>query len=546
MKDIKIIESNKQREQKHTIKRVAAYARVSTKTEMQESSLDIQVRHYAKEIIFNPDYIFAGIYYDHGKSGTSMKKRDGLQALLKKVYAGHIDLVLVKSLSRFARNTIDALKVIQETRKLGAEFFFEKENLSSLDTTIDMILTMMAGLAEAESQQISSNIRWGHRSRAKNGKIHAYKAFGYEITKDKKYVINELEAEAVRTVFKMKLDGERNIDILRYLQVNHFKTSLGNKFTNSSQIRNILQDEKYVGRVTYGKSYTRVDGLEKKVVINKGEQPKYIINNHHEPIIDLETFNAVQAIYNKKKHKTTPTRKIDQKLWKKFVYSIAHGKHLYRKRKNIDNPDQDLLENDYFRKSDLPRFYVKHVEKVLLRSLSALARKFSQMEALFDEQVNDILSKEKLEQKLNNQELLIEDYMRQYYKIKRKSTKDSKDRMMLYELETMIIQESINYTAIEDEYNNIQEQFNKVQNIKNQIKNLVYPIKELTPEVVNDIISNLVIVDYDQYISLINVSGKEMTPETMKNAVAKPPLHSGIYNTKGKYDVEIKWSIVLL
>lgn len=167
------------------------------------------------------------------------------------------------------------------------------------------------------------------------------------------------------------------------------------------------------------------------------------------------------------------------------------------------------------------------------------------MEASFDEQVNDILSKQKLEQKLNNQESLIEDYMRQYYKIQRKSTKDSKDRMMLYELESMIIQESINYTSIEDEYNNIQEQFIKVQNIKNQIKNLVYPIKDLEPDVVNEIIQNMVIVDYDQYISFINVSGKEMTPETIKNAVANPPLHTGIYNTKGKYDVEIRWSIVL-
>ena len=168
------------------------------------------------------------------------------------------------------------------------------------------------------------------------------------------------------------------------------------------------------------------------------------------------------------------------------------------------------------------------------------------MEALFDEQVNDILSKQKLEQKLNNQESLIEGYMRQYYKIQRKSTKDSKDRMMLYELETMIIHESINFTSIEDEYNNIQEQFKNVQYIKNQIKNLVYPIKELNPKAVNEIIQNMVIVDYDQYISYINVSGKEMTPETMKNAVAKPPLHTGIYKTKGKYDVEIEWKIKLI
>ena len=128
--------------------------------------------------------------------------------------------------------------------------------------------------------------------------------------------------------------------------------------------------------------------------------------------------------------------------------------------------------------------------------------------------------------------------MRQYYKIQRKSTDNSKYRMMLYKVETMIIQESINYTSIEDEYNNIQERFKKVQNIKNQIK-------KLDPEVVNGIIQNMMIVDYDQYISVINVSGKGMSPEAMKNAVANPPLHTGIYSSKGKYDVETKWSIMI-
>lgn len=169
-----------------------------------------------------------------------------------------------------------------------------------LQKKIEMFLV---GLTETKLSQISSNIRWGHRSRAKNGKIHAYKAFAYEITKDKKYVINDREAETVKTVFKLKLDGVGNIDILRYLQVNNFITSLGKKFTNNAQVTNILKDEKYIGRVTYGKSYTKVDGLEKKVVINKGEHPKYIINNHHEAIINIDTYNAVQTMYEKNKHK---------------------------------------------------------------------------------------------------------------------------------------------------------------------------------------------------------------------------------------------------
>lgn len=544
MKDIKVIETN-QSAQKHIIKRVAAYARVSTKQELQESSLDLQIRHYAKEIIFNPDYIFAGIYYDHGKSGTSMVKRDGLQALLKKAYAGHVDLILVKSLSRFARNTIDALNVIRETRKLGVEFFFEKENLSSLDTTIDMILTMMAGLAEAESQQISSNICWGHRSRARNGKVPLRPLFGYNITAEKKYAINETQAIAVRKIYEMYLDGKKLSEILVYLNEHGFKTVHDREFQDYQYIKNILTNEKYIGKITYGKSFTKIDSREKKSVINNGEQPKYIINNHHEAIIDKDTFNKVQSIFEEKKKNRKNVKITDKNNYEKFAYSIRHDAFLKRKHKGVI--DEDGTEpTPYFRKSSVSKFYVKHTSKVLIRSLNALSRKFGRMEALYDAQVDDILSKQKLSIKLRDQEKILEDYMRQYYRLERKTIKDKKDRMMLYELETMIIQESINYNALEDEYNNIEEYFNYALEIKKHIKELKYPTESLTTDNVNNIFDGFLIENYDKYISFINISRKEITPDAMKNAATNPPLHSGVYKTKGRYDADIKWSIVLM
>ena len=543
MREIKVIETN-QNAHKHIIKRVAAYARVSTKQELQESSLDLQVRHYAKEIIFNPDYIFAGIYYDHGKSGTSMVKRDGLQALLKKAYAGHVDLILVKSLSRFARNTIDALNVIRETRKLGVEFFFEKENLSSLDTTIDMILTMMAGLAEAESQQISSNIRWGHRSRARNGKVPIHPTFGYDINADKKYVINETNASAVRTIYQMFLEGKSLNEILSYLIERGFKTSKDREFSDYQQVKNILTNEIYIGRITYGKTFIKLDGLAKKSVINNGEQPKYIINNHHEAIIDKETYGKVQSIFEEKKAKRKIVEKTDINNYEKFAYSTSHEAFL--KRKRIGVIDEEGAEpTPYFRKSSVPKFYVKHTSKVLFRSLNVLSRKFGRLEALFDAQVDDILSRQKLEKKLSEQEKIVEDYMRQYYRLQRKTIKDKKDRMMLFELETLIIQESMIYNAIEDEYNTIEERLNHALDLKKQFKELKYPTETLTPENVNHIFDGFLIDGQDIYIAFINISNKELTTEAMKNAAANPPLHTGTYKTKGRIDVEIKWSIVL-
>jgi DNA invertase Pin-like site-specific DNA recombinase len=544
MREIKVIETN-QNANKHIIKRVAAYARVSTKQELQESSLDLQVRHYAKEIIFNPDYIFAGIYYDHGKSGTSMVKRDGLQALLKKAYAGHVDLILVKSLSRFARNTIDALNVIRETRKLGVEFFFEKENLSSLDSTIDMILTMMAGLAEAESQQISSNIRWGHRSRARNGKVPIHPVFGYDINEDKKYVINETNASAVRNIYNMFLEGKSLNEILIYLVQKGFKPARNREFSDYQQVKNILTNEIYIGRITYGKTFIKLDGLEKKSVINNGEQPKYIINNHHEAIIDKETYDQVQSIFEEKNAKRKKVDNTDKNNYEKFAYSTRHEAFLQRKRKGVIE-DENTEPTPYFRKSKVSKFYVKHTSKVLIRSLNVLSRKFGRLEALFDAQVNNILSKKKFEKKLNDQEKIVEDYMRQYYRLQRITIKDKKDRMMLYELETLIIQESVVYNAIEDEYNSIEERFNHALNLKKLFKELKYPTEALTPENVNNIFDGFLIDGQDIYIAFINISNKELTPEVMKMAAFNQPLHTGAYKTKGRIDVEVKWSIILI
>ncbi|MGD9679224.1 MAG: recombinase family protein, partial [Vulcanibacillus sp.] len=174
---------------------------------------------------YNIDIPFCDIFSDIKRifvtndSGTSMKSRDRLQDLLRKVYAGHIDLVLVKSLSRFAKNTIDALPIIKETRKLGVEFYFEKEGIYSLDPAIDILFIMMASMAEQESGSMSQKISWSFQKQAQKGKVSLHKCIGYTLTKDKKFVINKDEAPIVRKVFQMKIDGSSNKDIFEVMVV---------------------------------------------------------------------------------------------------------------------------------------------------------------------------------------------------------------------------------------------------------------------------------------------------------------------------------------
>lgn len=174
-----------------------------------------------------------------------------------------------------------------------------------------------------------------------------------------------------------------------------------------------------------------------------------------------------------------------------------------------------------------------------------MSRKFGRLEALFDAQVDDILSKKRLTEKLTEQEKIVEDYLRQYYRLQRKTIKDKKDRMMLFELETLIIQESINYNAIEDEYNMIEERLNHALYLKKHFKELKYPTEALTPENVNNIFDGFLIDGQNIYIAFINIYKKELTPEKMINAAANPPLHTGTYKTKGRIDTEIKWSVIL-
>jgi DNA invertase Pin-like site-specific DNA recombinase len=164
------------------------------------------IYYFAKEILFHPNYTFAGIYYDYGKSVTSMDKSKGLQYLLQKAYAGKVDLILVKSLSRFARNTLDALKVIKELRAKGVEFFFEKENISSMDPKIDLLLSILAGLAEVESKQIGSNILWSVEKNHKAGKVQNRPLLGYRFLRDGTWVIEPTEAKVIQSIYTKYLE----------------------------------------------------------------------------------------------------------------------------------------------------------------------------------------------------------------------------------------------------------------------------------------------------------------------------------------------------
>ena len=277
-------------------RKVAAYARVSTEQDEQQSSYEAQVDYYSRYIRSNPDWEFVGIYADEGITGTNIKKRDGFKRMIADAKAGKIELILTKSISRFARNTVDTLQTVRELSALGIEVIFEKEGIHTLDKQCEVMLTIMSSLAQEESRSISENVRWGMQKSMQDGNISLpYKRFlGYRKGDDGRPEVVPEEAEIVRDIYQMFLDGKTIRTIADSLTERGIKTPGGKAKWHVSTIKSILSNEKYKGDALRQKTYT-VDYLSKTVRKNNGEVKQYYVSNSHEAIIDEDTFNLVQA-----------------------------------------------------------------------------------------------------------------------------------------------------------------------------------------------------------------------------------------------------------
>lgn len=276
-------------------KRVAAYARVSTDQDEQLSSYEAQVEFYERHIKSNPEWKFVDVYADEGISGTNTKKRDGFNRMVADAMAGKIDLILTKSISRFARNTVDTLTTIRKLKGKGVEVYFEKENIYTMDAKGEVMITIMSSLAQEESRSISENVTWGKHRSMEEGKVFMpYKSFlGYDKGEDGLPKIVEEEAAVVREIYRRFLEGSTVREIADYLTMQGTPTPKGKKNWSVSTIMSILQNEKYKGDALLQKTYT-ADFLTKKVRKNKGELPQYYIENSHPAIINRETFDLVQ------------------------------------------------------------------------------------------------------------------------------------------------------------------------------------------------------------------------------------------------------------
>ena len=306
--------------------RVAAYCRVSTELEEQESSYEAQVEYYTRKIQESDNWKMAGIYADDGKSATNTKKRDDFNAMIKDAMDGKIDMILTKSVSRFARNTVDSLLTIRKLKEKNIAVVFEKEGVNTLDGTGEILITILSSLAQEESRNISENTRWGVVRRFENGKmiVNHNKFMGYTKNENGDLVIVPEEAEIVRLIFRLYLEGYSAKKISRYLEENGIKTATGQDKWYDSVIFKMLRNEKYMGDALLQKTYT-VDFMTKKKVINKGIVPQYYVEDDHEPIIPKELFYRVQEELARRAsmNKAAVTKKKDQKSRFSSEYALT-------------------------------------------------------------------------------------------------------------------------------------------------------------------------------------------------------------------------------
>jgi len=277
--------------------RVAAYVRVSTESDLQMMSLKAQTAYYTYAILKNPQYEFAGIYVDEGITGTSIKSRDDFNRMIEDCTAGKIDLIITKSISRFSRNVVDTLKYIQYLSNLDKQthVFFERENISTENKDSAFMISLLAAVSQEESRNSGTSIAWAKRSMAKRGIIkHHQPGYGYKIGKNHEWHIIEEEAEIVRRIYREFLEGRTYARISKGLRDDQIPISKWQKAWEHSIIKRILHREEYRGNYLFQKVH-RGESIEYKRIINKGELPQYLIENHHPAIIDSQTWELVQA-----------------------------------------------------------------------------------------------------------------------------------------------------------------------------------------------------------------------------------------------------------
>ena len=495
-------------------KKACAYVRVSTDNDDQLNSYESQINHYTDVIKNNKDWKFVGIYADEGISGTQIKNRTQFQKMIEDCKNGKIDVIIAKSISRFARNTVDTLNNVRLLRELNIDVFFEKENIHTLKMDSEMFLTLYSAFAQAESESTSMNVKLGYRAKMKRGEpVGNPNCFGYIWDRnEKKLIINPEEAKVVKRIFDLYLSGLGSFRIIKKLHEEGIKTPTGKEHWSKSVMQKILTNCKYVGDLCGQLSYIE-NPITHRQVKNRGNMPMYYKENDHEPIIDRESWNKVQELYKKRSVEYMGENKDIKKYSMKYTFSnmieCGHCGCSYTRRKfTYRNNDGVEHEHVYWhcssdvKKSNCP-------DSITIRDEELKSLFMTLFNTFLNKSRNDKLIKEICEQ------ISRDDSQEKIYRINEKIEQCKTKLARLIELN---INQEINSDVfstknnlLNEELRNLESEKEKVMDVKEEIKKEEKRLKNIEKELNNTktmysfddeifktLISKIRIGDYDE------------------------------------------------
>lgn len=361
-------------------RRAAAYARVSTDHEDQSASCSAQIEYYTQYISERDDLEFVRVYVDEGISGTSTAKRTGFRQMINDALAGEIDLIITKSVSRFARNTVDGLSTIRLLKANNVECYFERENIRTFDGKAELLLTIMASIAQEESRSISENCLWGQHKRFADGKVTVpFKRFlGYDRAGDGSLAVNPGQAETVREIYRLFLDGMSPYGIAKRLMEQNIPAPGGGQKWYKATVISILSNEKYKGDALLQKVFT-TDYLTKNKKRNEGELPQYYVEGDHEAIVSAEIFERAQKELERRSKKNTEAPENIQPsaaelMLPKLICGECRCQYAARTLYSTQRYRKTVFQCGSGHKCDSPRLVEFEVTRIFLTAVSFLLK----------------------------------------------------------------------------------------------------------------------------------------------------------------------------
>lgn len=520
MAPVEIIAANLKNENQFSVncnrkKRVCAYARVSTDSDEQLNSFESQKQYYTEKIQSNPDWEFVGIYADEGISGTQVKNRVQFQKMIDDALNGKIDIILAKSISRFARNTVDTLENARKLSEKKVDVYFEKENIHTLDLDSELFLTFFSAFAQSESESLSQNVKLGLKAKMKRGEpTGKAECYGYTWNKETKQLeVNEEQAKVVRMIFNWYISGDGGRVIAKKLNKLGIKTYTGSKWSQAT-ISDIIRQEKYVGD-TCGQKYYSVSPITHKKVKNYGEKEKYYARGTHEAIISRDTWDKAQTIINKRSEACSFNKgsKYKSRYTRKYAFSskirCAYcGKNYIRKQSSKTKPTDEYniywicysrsydskscQDSIWIREEYLEEAFVELYNNIILNKHKTKDKLLNAILEIVNDDSNKVVirelydKKEKLELRLSNLiDMKLDD-------IKHKDIYNAKESEIYEELSNIKEQIKVKENELE-ENQNINS---KIKQIEDYFDEPVL-LKEFNREAFDSIVDTILVGDYD-------------------------------------------------